>query len=237
MRSCLIVVASIIVLAVIVFAGGAYWLYNNLDTYAADLIRSQGSEAAQAEVGLESMDVDLENGRVTLNSLTIANPAGFPEATAIRLPDVDIQFDGDNVTSTRLAAQTVQIPNPQIRLDYAQDGAANLEVLQGNFAAAASEGNGAPTKFVIESLTIGAGELDVTLPNGERAAMTLSEVTVDNLGTGSAYGTELTGAELSALLLQIFADQALATVSASAAAEAAIEDAPDPSDLGDGPEN
>lgn len=85
----LLVVAVIVGVAATIFVG-------KLDQLIADAIETEGSAALGSQVQVESVVTQLKEGIATINGLTVANPAGFKAASALRIASFSADVDYQN---------------------------------------------------------------------------------------------------------------------------------------------
>lgn len=83
-----VLLAGLLVLAAV---GAALWsVYGSLGGRLRAAIERTGREMALAPVHVAGVDLDLSGGRGTIRGITVGNPEGFPEGTAISLAEITI---------------------------------------------------------------------------------------------------------------------------------------------------
>lgn len=83
MKKVAIIGAGIVVVIVI----GAVFLLSNLDSIIKAAVEEVGSEATQAKVSLNEVEISTE-GKGALRGFSVGNPAGFETDSAFKLGEV-----------------------------------------------------------------------------------------------------------------------------------------------------
>ncbi len=151
-----------------------------------------GSAHAKVAVTLKGVRLSLVGGRVVLDSLTVANPAGYQAPTAITVRSIAAQLDWMSLTTPRVVLPEVVVDAPDITFEGSPSGN-NLQVIRKNLLAAvnaspASAGSASrgSRALVIKRLRIVDARVSVRLRAGtlETAVdgIRLKPITLENLG-------------------------------------------------------
>ena len=189
---------------IIVIVGVGIYLF----MFAGDIIKtaveSIGSDATQAEVTLNKVDLDLFQGTGAMKGLIVGNPKGFKTPSAFELGEISLQIDKETVGQNPVVIKSIAITGPVVTYEKG-DGMSNVDAIKANvdayakkFASSGGEAKkeetgGEEQKLVIERLTITGGKvklnagvlgdktLDATLPD-----ITLTDIGKDSGGSSPA---------------------------------------------------
>lgn len=211
---------GVTIVLLLVVAGGAWFLYRNLDSLVAGVIERQGSDATQTAVDVGSVSIDLQDGTAGISSLAIANPEGFSEQPAVTLQDFAIELDPLAVTSNPLVIELVRVDGARLLVE--QDGARNnlktiLESVQ-RLAAGTDEAQADGRKLVIERFELTGARATLVAPQlDEEREVRLPEIVLTDIGRATNGATS---ASLATQLLTPIINMAL-----ESAAEAGVTEA------------
>lgn len=116
----------VLIVLMIVIGLGAYYVLSNLDSIVQGIIEESGSRVLQTEVKVESVSVDLGEGRATINHLQVANPPGYSNNPAFRFTEVTAVVDLNSGVVKRIYTS-----QPEIRVEFKGEKS-NFDVLQRN---------------------------------------------------------------------------------------------------------
>ncbi len=135
----------LLVMLVLVLLAGIYlWrVVANLDETIAGFIEQAGSEALGTSVSVESLDLTLTEGKVTLGGLRIANMPGWEGANAFELDSITVALDLDSLSGQPLVLKTVDIGSSRVAYELRADGSNNLQELMEGMQ---SSGDSAPSE-------------------------------------------------------------------------------------------
>ena len=136
MKKVAIIGAGLVVVIVI----GAVFLLSNLDSIIKAAVEEVGSEATQAKVSLNEVEISTE-GKGALRGFSIGNPAGFETESAFKLGEVSVSLDVGSVTEDTVHIKEVLIVGPEVTYEW-KSGGSNLEVLKRNVEKFAGIGGG-----------------------------------------------------------------------------------------------
>lgn len=199
----------VLLLALVIGGGTAYYLAGNLDDIVKDIVEKTGSEATQTQVTVDAVQIDLLTGRGQISGLTIANPPGFDSAYAFHLENVVLGLDIKSLTEPVIVISQVSVDGAKLIAEQ-KGTTTNLSLLKKNLEASANKANSAASsgdddsaasdlRLMMEhfSLTQTQGTI-VTQKWGEQS-LVLPDVKRNNIGN-KAKG--LTAEQLSSELLQ-----------------------------------
>ncbi|WP_029896492.1 AsmA family protein [Desulfohalovibrio reitneri] len=220
MKKILAVIAVIVVAAVLV-------LYFQLNTIVERGVETVGSKTLKTAVALDGASLSLFSGSGEINGLTVANPEGFSDKSAIRLGSAAVGVDIGSILSDTIIVEQVRITDPAILLETGDQGS-NLDRLLQNAKSAAPSG-GQQTgeqqqsgkKVIIRDLRITGAQATLALRAlGERSAtVNLPEIHLTNIGEDKG------GASPAEVLSQIMAAVQKSVTSAASNAGEAVQEA------------
>ncbi len=120
-----------LILVVLVFVGGIAFILSNLDEYVKEAIETVGSDVTQVSVTLGEADIDPANGKASLSSLVVGNPAGFETDYAMSLGGISIVMDPTTVTGDVIVIKEISIDSPAVIYELGGDGS-NIDTIQKN---------------------------------------------------------------------------------------------------------
>ncbi len=195
---------AVVVVAIVV---GVYVLYSSLGGIIQAAVEEVGSEATQASVKLDGVDLDIASGKGALKGFTVGNPKGFETPAAFKLGAVSLQVDAATVTGNPIVIKEIIIDKPEITYELGAAGSnidaikRNVDAYAGKFAGksasqsagkkteAKAEGDG--TKVVIEHLYVRGGRVNVSsaLLKGKEMGATLPDIHLTDIGKDKGGAT------------------------------------------------
>ena len=189
--------AGVVVLLLLVAAGAA--LYYSQSRVSSLVEAALGIEAAAeelltravgTEVTIESIDVALADGELTILGLTVANPAGFHTPHALEASEVRVAMELASLLEDTVVIREITVEKPLLAYEVGPEGS-NLEALQRNAESFAGSGEGtsgtAPTrKILIENLHVRGGKVaaSAVFLEGKSWKVPLPDIHLRNLSTG-----------------------------------------------------
>lgn len=190
-------------------------LYFSLGSVLSGAVETAGTKALGVPVALESTDVALLDGKLALNGLVVANPAGFQAASFLRLDRAATQVELGSLRSEQIEIAKVEITGVRLDLEGTPDGTNfgkildSLEKLKGKDTPGepapepAPEGEGKAIKIgelVLKDIALHT-RFTSGLTGSQEASLTIPELKLTNLGgKDGAPLTEIVGEVVSALL-------------------------------------
>ncbi len=197
------VLISMALLLAAVLAGGAWWLYNSLDSVVASAIRSYGPEITGVTVKLQGVKIQPAQGMASINGLQLGNPAGFKTPQALALGGISMELDVASLTKDVVLIKKIVIDQPSITYEH-QSGGSNLEVIQRHIERAIAEKTGSSKaaqtgskekKFIIDRLSLRRAKAAVSTDwmQGKSMEVSLPDLHLADIGkkAGGATGAEV----------------------------------------------
>jgi len=205
-----------VVVLLVIIAGGAYYLFSNLDSIIKAAIEKYGTQATQADVKLDSVKLSISSGEGALNGLTVGNPKGFTTPRALSLGAIAVKLDTSSVTGNGpIVIKEIDIEKPLVTYEVASNGDSNLQTIEknamaygggasgggggttnvsaggGNANAGGGTGGGQERKLVITDLYIRDGEIGVShaLLQGKMLNAPLPTIHLSNIGKDKGGAT------------------------------------------------
>ena len=136
------IVLAIILVIVLIIAGGVYYVLTNLDALVKAAIEHHGSQATQTAVRVDKVRIDLAEGAGAIHDLTIANPKGFAAPYAFSLGEISTKIDLASLKDEPYVIDAITVGAPQIFMEINEAKKTNLNELKKNLAAS----SGAPAR-------------------------------------------------------------------------------------------
>lgn len=173
-----------------------------LFVFAGDLVKSAvetiGSDATQAKVTLNSVDLDMFQGTGAMKGLNVGNPTGFKTPSAFELGEISLQIDKESIGKNPIVIKSIAITGPVVTYEKA-GGSSNIDAIKANvdayakkFASASGEAkkdapSGEEQKLVIEKLTITGGKVNMSagILGGKTLEAALPNITLTDIGKSS----------------------------------------------------
>ncbi|HET6629027.1 MAG TPA: hypothetical protein VFG91_04570 [Woeseiaceae bacterium] len=183
---------GVAIVLVLLVAGGAWFLYRNLDSLVAGIIEREGTHATQTDVEVGKVTIDLQDGTAGITSLAVANPEGFSEQPAIALEDFAIELDPLAVASDPLVIERIRVDGAHLLVE--QEGARNnletiLESVQ-RLATGAAEPQAEGRRLVIERFELTNARATLLAPQlGEQREVRMPEIVLTDIGRATNGAT------------------------------------------------
>jgi len=137
------------VVAVVAVLGiGVFVLYSSLGDLIKAAIERVGSEATQASVTLDGVDLDATSGKGALRGFKVGNPKGFETPAAFTLGSVSLHVDAGTVTSDPVVIKEIVIAAALTAGNACVVKTPELDPLTGAYMAEAAEAAGLPAGAV-----------------------------------------------------------------------------------------
>ena len=206
-----------VLIALAIVAGvGVVFLLGNLGGIIKGVVEKVGTDATQAPVTLQNVDLSLTDGKAELQNLVVGNPEGFKSEHAMKLGLVRVVIDTATINSDPVIVKEVVVEGPEVIYEVSMGGS-NIGAIQENVNAYASGlgggGAGGETgaeegaegkKVIIENLYIRNVKVSVaaTFLGGESVGATIAEIHLEDIGKaeGGATAGEVAAEFLDALL-------------------------------------
>ena len=136
------IILGFVLLVIIVFAGGIYYVLNNLDELVKAAIETHGSNATQTAVRVDSVKLNLSDGSGAINGLSIANPKGYTLPHAFSLGEIRLGIDLQSLQQEPYIINEITVLAPQVFVEINKDNKTNLNQLKKNLLAGKSTSTG-----------------------------------------------------------------------------------------------
>ncbi|MCI0505528.1 MAG: hypothetical protein L0Z73_05395 [Gammaproteobacteria bacterium] len=151
---------GLVILLIVVIAGGLYYVFTNLDTIAETAIEKYGSEATRTAVQVENVKISLAEGSATINGLSVANPEGFSLPTAFSLGEITTDINLDKTTGDLIVIDLINIAAPEVFYEINAERKGSLNVLKDNLDSGTT--GTSPASTTTESSVGSTMTLDIT---------------------------------------------------------------------------
>lgn len=157
------VILSAVVVVAVAAGGAAWWLFLSLDGLVKQAIQKWGPEITGVAVRVDSVKIEVTEGRGTIRGLMIGNPKGFQAPHALTLGEMRLTLDPASVARDVVVIKELLLAAPDLVYERGQ-GSDNLSVIQKNVDAwvaknaGAKKSEGPGKKFVIENVIIKNGK-------------------------------------------------------------------------------
>jgi len=157
MKKVLIGVGAVVIL----LAGGIAYVWSNLDAIVKDAIETYGSEATRTAVRVDTVKLELADGKAQIRGLTIGNPAGFTDPNIFSLGEISTRIDINSLNQNPIIIDEILIKAPAVIYEINKDGVANADVLKKNLGAgggkskaSSSASGGEELKMIIRKIVV-----------------------------------------------------------------------------------
>ncbi len=184
-------------------AGGAWYLFSNLDSFVKTAIQTYGTEATKSAVVVDDVKLSLGTGSGTIAGLVVANPQGFAQPNAISVRSITLALDPNSVSGNGpVVIKTVDIAQPQVTFEVGTNGS-NLLTIKNNVTEYARNelarlGNQPPPrKLSISDLAVTHGQVTVTAPQLNKTfTIPLPDLHLHDVGGQSGASPAQLGSEV-----------------------------------------
>ena len=133
-------------IVVVLAVGIAVWFtLTRLDALVAAAIETYGSEITGAPVSVGSVSIELSDGRGVIRNLRVGNPAGFSDADAFRLGEIELDIDTASITRQPLVIEALVVHAPEALYELDARGRSNLDAILANVERYSGSGSEADT--------------------------------------------------------------------------------------------
>jgi hypothetical protein len=195
-------VAVLLVLAALV-GSALFWLSGNIDGLIKDAVATYGSAMTQAKVSVDTVKIAPADGKGTISTLVIGNPAGFKTAHAIKVGRIEVDIDVASVARDVILIRRIAIIAPDVIYEKG-DSMTNFDAIQKNIASylGPADSKKGGKKLIVEELTIrdAKAQASAAFMNGKTVNVPLPDITLKNLGKAKGgispgeLGQEITSA-------------------------------------------
>ena len=189
--------AIVLVVLLVVIAGGVFWAYNSLDVIVKMGLEHYGPDVTGVSVTVGEVKLSPRDGRGSLKDVEIGNPPGFAAPRAARLGEITVALDPATIRAPIVRVHEIIINAPFISYERGK-GSTNLDTIQKNIEGyvkraeassadgrqATPEGKSVRHKFVIERLVIRGAKVTMTNPalKGQGVTFELPDIEIRDIG-------------------------------------------------------
>ncbi len=207
------VVAVLVILLIVGVLAGVYFYINPI---AKRAVEEGGTYALGVPTTLDSVNVGLFTGELSLDGFTVGSPAGFSEPHFLTLDSGDVAVSLASLRSDVITVPRLELDGIDVRLEK-KDGKANYQVIIDNAQKVTGGGGGEPKpepapgsekKLIINDLLIRDVTVHAQLVEGVEATkvtVPVKEIHLTDVGqTGEGVGgSGVTISELSGILVEV----------------------------------
>ena len=176
---------------VLLLVGGAIYLYINMDSLAKQLTEQVASDALGVNVRIGEMDIVLEEKKIVVRNLRIANPKGYENSEAITVDYITIA--GESFSKDLLTFSLVSVNGVNIGLEVGQGGT-NLSDIKDNIGAdssssgqkssGSSKSKADDIKVIVKKFSLTGAQLkpSITLVGADLATVTVPDIKLRGIG-------------------------------------------------------
>lgn len=196
-------IALALLVLVIAAAGALLWLRDNVDGLLKTAIETHGSAMTQAKVSVGAVHIDAASGRGMIRDLTIANPAGFNTAHALKLASLELEIDPATLLKDVVTVRRIAVVAPDVIYEKG-DHETNFDALQKNIATYLAPATKTPAgkKLIVEEFTLtdAKAHASAAFLKGETVGVALPDIRLQQIGrakggvTPGELGQEITAA-------------------------------------------
>ena len=176
------VILSGVVVAILALGGGAWWFFKSLDSLVERAIERWGPEITGVKVRVDSVRIEVTQGRGTIRGLLIGNPKGFEAPYALKVGEIRVALDPASLTRDVVIVKELLLVAPDLVYERGQ-GSDNMTVIQKNADAwvaklAGPKSAGPGKKFILENVIVRGGRAHV----GTMASAPIPELHLRDVG-------------------------------------------------------
>jgi uncharacterized protein involved in outer membrane biogenesis len=207
------IILIILLLLVALVGGGVYYLFSQLDSLVISGIEKVGSSVTQTEVRVDSVNIELRQGRGEIYGLSIANPPGYTSSNVFKFDEVALQIEPTSVAEDVIVLNEVLIDGAMLTAEHKGGTGTNIQEITDNVRARFAGGEsqpettseGKPLRFMVEKLAFTNISMAVISPEFEDRTVTLNDIVRTNLGSRQQG---LSAQELAQAIVQPIIDKA-----------------------------
>lgn len=177
---------------VIIIAAAFFFLLSSIDSLIESAVETYGSQATQATVQLDDVEVSPTSGQGAMRGLFVGNPKGFATESAFKLGVISVKLDVGTLTEDTIVINEIIIDKPEVTYEVASGGS-NIDALKRNVnayagtgkkGAAGKESGGDGPKLVIDKLRITGGVVNVSaaMLKGKKLSAPLPTIELTDIG-------------------------------------------------------
>lgn len=178
--------AGLMLLAVVAWAG-LFRLSIGIDDLLADTVTEQVAAMTHAIVNVGSVKTTLSRGKGIIDTLVVANPAGFRTAHALKADNIEVHLDLASLASDVVVIRLITINGPDVNYEHGAT-TTNFDAIQDNIAAYLDarrrkyDHDG--KRLIVEEFTIcnATAQASARFMGGKTLSIPLPDITLRNIG-------------------------------------------------------
>lgn len=172
---------------IIVTAIGALILSFSLDSMVKSNLESTGTEMLDTSVDVDDVSISILDGSGSIKGITIANPEGFSDSTAVELKQISMKMDVYSLLSDTVVVNEIRINKPELHYEQKTSGS-NFDALTANM----ESGGSSETYLVIDYLLVKNGRISLSTDiGGSKSAETeFSQIEIEGIGREGSSTTK-----------------------------------------------
>lgn len=187
-----------IAVLVLLFIGAVVYVWTNLDMIVKEAIQTYGSEAVKTEVKVDTVKLELEQGKAMIGGLTVANPPGFTDPHIFSLGEISTKVDIGSLNQNPIIIDEILIKAPEVFYEINRDGVANADVLKKNVGgggsgksdSASSSSGGEELKMIIRRIVVEGTSAKVRIAAlGKEQSVKMPKIVMTDVGKKSGGAT------------------------------------------------
>ena len=158
------IVLAAVLLLVLAVGGGAWWFLRSLDGLVKSAIHKWGPEITGVAVKVDSVRIEVTEGRGAIRGLFIGNPKGYDAPHALKAAEIRLTLDPASLTKDVVVVKELLIASPDVFYQRGPGGD-NMKAIQKNVDAWVAKHAGPKDpkagpgkKFIVENLLVRDGK-------------------------------------------------------------------------------
>lgn len=211
-------IAIALAVIVVIVIGAGVFLYSNLDKLVEAGIETAGTSTLGTAVEVGSVELDLVGGSASIYEFSIANPAGFSNASMVSFEELSVRIDLQDTSSEQVHINSIVARSPVVLYETVE-GESNVDTVSARFDSETEttedSADSSAINLIIDSLVI--EDIQATLISGllpNPMDVGLGDIRLDNLeGTPDEISSQI----MAPILAQVSAAAGQALVQAAGA--------------------
>ncbi|TYP93692.1 AsmA family protein [Fodinibius salinus] len=172
---------------IIVSAIGALILSFSLDGMVKSNLESTATEMLDTSVDVNDVSISILDGSGSIKGITIANPQGFSDSTAVELKEINMKVDLYSLLSDTVVVNKIQINKPELHYEQKTTGS-NFDALTSNMK---SDGS-SKTYLAVDYLLVKNGRISLSTDIGGSKSMEaeFSQIEIEGIGRDRSSTTK-----------------------------------------------
>lgn len=173
------------------------YVWSNLDSIVKDAIQTYGSEATKTVVRVDTVKLELTDGKAQIKGLTVANPPGFTDPNIFSLGEISTKIDINTINQNPIVIDEILIKAPVVVYEINKAGVANADILKKNVGGGSSKADsessasgGEELKMIIRKIVVEGSSAKVRIAAlGQDQSVTLPKIVMTDVGKKSGGAT------------------------------------------------